>query len=275
MSEAAVERHYARSGLLEAIQEGLRRLGKDLDHLTLADLAGIDEFHSRGRAATKELAEQLGLGPDRLVLDIGAGLGGPARFLAATYGCRVVGVDLGGEYCRVAGALTRWVGLDALVSFRRASALALPFADGAFDVAWTQHAAMNIADKDRFYAEAFRVLKPGGRFALYDVLQGEGGPIHLPVPWARDAAISHLAAPQELRRLLAGAGFEITAWRDRTEAAGAAFAAAARQLRDGAPPPLGLGLLLGKDLPAIIEAMRRNLEEGRILVVEALCRRPS
>jgi SAM-dependent methyltransferase len=269
----AVERHYARADLLEAIRAALLRLGKDPALLTPADLAGFDEFHIRGRAATKELADALGLQPETGILDIGSGLGGPARHLAGTYRCRVTGIDLSADFCRVAAELTSWVGLSDRVAFRHGSALALPFDEGRFDLVWTQHTAMNIADKQTLYAEASRVLKPRGRLALYDVLQGEGGPIHLPVPWARETAISHLATPEALRRLLAGAGFEIVTWRDTTEPARAAFAAAAQQLRSSAPPPPGLALLLGDAYPAVIEAMRRNLDEGRIMVVEAVCRR--
>lgn len=269
----AVERHYARADLLEAIRAALERLGKDPARLTPADLAGFDEFHIRGRAATKELADALGLQPETGILDIGAGLGGPARHLAGTYRCRVTGIDLSDDFCRVATELTSWVGLSDRVSFHHGSALALPFDAARFDLVWTQHTAMNIADKQTLYAEASRVLKPGGRLALYDVLQGEGGPIHFPVPWAREAAISHLVTPEALRQLLAAAGFEIVTWRDTTEPARAAFAAAAQQLQTGAPPPPGLALLVGDAYPAVVEAMRRNLDEGRIAVVEAVCRR--
>ncbi len=268
MSLSPVERHYARNDLVEAIREALLRLGKDPAKLTPADLAGFDEFHTRGRAATRELAEKLALTPASLVLDIGAGLGGPARFLAETYRCRVIGIDLSAEFVHAAAALAHWVGLADRVSFRRASALDLPFADYQFDLAWTQHAAMNIADKATLYAEAFRVLKPGGRFALYDVLQGEGGPIHLPVPWAREAGISHLVAPAALKALLTGAGFEVLAWRDTTEAARAAFAPSDR------PPPPGIAVMVGEHYPAMAQAMRRNLAENRILLIEAVCQRP-
>lgn len=273
MTRTTVETHYTRGGLLEAIREALQRTGKDPAHLSPADLAPIDEFHVRGRQATLELAERLDPEKGARVLDIGSGLGGASRVLAATYGCRVTGIDLTEEYCRVAATLAEWVGLSGEVEYRQANALDLPFDDAAFDLVWTQHAAMNIPDKARLYAEARRVLKPGGRFALYDVLQGPGGPIHFPVPWARDPAISHLVTPDELRRLLTSVGFEIVSWRETTAAGREWFAEVTRRIREAGSPPLGFGLLLGQEFVEMAENMRRNLEEDRVALIEAVCRR--
>lgn len=269
-----VERHYTPDDLVATIQAGLERAGKDIGNLTLADLAPVDEFHVRGRDATRELAEKLNLTPALHVLDIGSGTGGASRFLAATYGCRVTGIDLTAAYCRAAATLARWVKLDRLVEYRQANALDLPFPDESFDAAWTQHVAMNIADKARLYAEIHRVLKPGGAFGLYDVLQGAGGPVHFPVPWAREPSISFLATPEELRRLLEQAGFRIESWRDTTSQGRAWFQTIADRLRAGGLPPLGFHLLLGPDFATMAENMRRNLDGDRIALIETVCRRP-
>jgi SAM-dependent methyltransferase len=272
--QSAVERHYGREGLSEAIRAALANLGKDPRQLTPEDLAPIDEFHVRGRAATLELAEKLKPTSQSLVLDVGAGLGGAARFLASTYGCRVIGIDVTEAYCRVATTLTQWTGLAHLVSFRLANALDLPFADYQFDAAWTQHAAMNIDDKLTHYAEAFRVLKPGGLFAVYDVLQGVAGPPHFPVPWAREPAESHLVTPAEMERLLLDAGFDILSWRDTTAEGRAWLEGAARRIREKGSPPLGMSLLFGQDFPTMAENMRRSIGEDRIALIEAVSRRP-
>lgn len=270
----AVERHYAVDNLLDAIRDGLARLGKDSGNLTLEDLAPVDEFHVRGRAATLEMGKSLGLGPDRLVLDIGCGLGGPSRLLASEYGCRVSGIDLTAAYCDVARALGDWVGLSDLVDYRKADALDLPFGDASFDAAITQHVAMNIADKGRMYDEAARVLKPEAAFAIYDVLAGEGGAPHYPLPWARDGSTSFLATPVEMERYLHGAGFEIAARRDVTAMGLEFFQAMARRRGDGGSPPLGFHLLMGDDFAAMAGNMQRNLAENRVALMEFICRAP-
>jgi ubiquinone/menaquinone biosynthesis C-methylase UbiE len=198
-----VASHYSDNlNLADLIAQNLASGGKNLKTLTTADLATVDEFHIRGRKATLELAAQMNLNADSLALDIGSGLGGPARTLAETYGCRVTGIDLTQAFCDAAAAMSAWVGLGKLTSFKQGDATNLPFADNQFDAAMTIHVAMNIAAKDKMYAEARRVVKPGGIFAVYDVLQGEGGDILYPVPWAREPSISHVATPDKMKSLL-------------------------------------------------------------------------
>ncbi|MDP6574796.1 MAG: methyltransferase domain-containing protein [Rhodospirillales bacterium] len=269
-----VARHYEKADIVAVIEGALRAAGKDPANLEPADLAPVDEFHVRGRTATKELAGRLGVDGTMHVLDVGSGLGGPSRLLAAEYGCRVSGIDLTAAYCEAAAVLAGWVGLDGLVSYRQGDALDLPFDDNAFDAAWTIHAAMNISDKPRMYAEVRRVLRPGGRFAVYDVLQGAGGEAFYPAPWARHPSISFLVTPDELRALLAEAGFAITGWRDTTELGRDWFRQVAARLSGGGPPPLGFHLLLGEGFAEMAGNQRRNLEENRIAMIEAVCEKP-
>lgn len=172
-----VERHYARDDdILLCIAAALREAGKDPSRLAPADLAPVDEFHIRGRESTVELARRAAPRTGERVLDLGCGLGGSARYLAAEHGCAVTGIDLTHAYVDAARTLTRWVGLDGRVRFEAADALALPFDDASFDLVWTEHVQMNIADKSRLYAEIARVLAPGGRLALHDFLRGTGEP---------------------------------------------------------------------------------------------------
>ncbi len=267
-----VERHYERKNLEEKLRAALVRLGKDLETLSVRDLSEIDQFHVRGFEATRELAETLELAPGEKVLDVGCGIGGPSRVLAADYGCVVTGVDLTVSYCETAEAMAGWVGMGEQLDYHAADALTLPFEDECFDVVWTQHVAMNIADKTGLYGELRRVLKPGGRLGLYDVLQGAGGEVIYPVPWARDPSISFLVTAEELRRHLEQAGFRIVSWRDRTEAAVAWFHKMRERVQECAGPPPGVSVLVGEDYQELLGNLYRSLEEGRAATVEVVCR---
>jgi ubiquinone/menaquinone biosynthesis C-methylase UbiE len=255
-----VASHYTAGGdLASAIAESLRKAGKDIGKLTTADLGTVDEFHIRGRQATLELARSLNLSVDSRVLDIGSGLGGPARTLVETYGCRVTGIDLTQAFCDAAATLSGWVGLSDRVAFRRGDATSLPFADGEFDAAMTIHVAMNIARKDRVYAEAKRVLRPGARLAMYDILQGEGGDVLFPVPWAREPSISHLATPDVMQSLLTGAGFKIVDVQDSTEEGQRWFEAMAARMAQTAVPAMTFQAFLGNHFPEMARNQVTNL----------------
>jgi len=265
-----VAQHYGQSGLLDAITDALRALDKDLDNLTPADLAPIDEFHIRGREATLELAALAGIERGCHALDVGSGLGGSSRFLATEFDCRVEGVDLTPEYCDVATSLSDLVGLGGQTEFHCASALQTPFEDNTFDLAWTQHVQMNIEDKQALYREIARVLRTGGRFVFHDILAGPGDPPHLPVPWASEPGQSFLIAPDDLRALLESVGFTVDAWVDTTKASHDWFLAGIEQRKKDGAPPLGIHLLMGDTAPAKIENVARNLKENRVTVFQAV-----
>ncbi len=199
-----VKAHYtpgSAESLADAFDRALRSWGKEGATLTPGDLAPIDQFHVGGEAATLALAALAGVGATTRVLDVGGGFGGPARTLATRYGCAVTVLDLTEAYCTVGEMLTARCGLSDHVVFRQGDALALPFPDTTFDLVWTQHSSMNIADKRQFYAETYRVLRPGGYLALYEIMAGPQAPLHYPVPWARDATISFLSRPPTRRMI--------------------------------------------------------------------------
>jgi SAM-dependent methyltransferase len=262
-----VRDHYRATGLTERLKAVL---GPEQQRLTPQQLGALDQFHTRGLAATAELARLAGITADMSVLDVGSGVGGPARFLAANHGCHVTGVDLSEPFVEAARYLTGRTGQGGQVSFECASALTLPFDDGRFDAVFLQHVAMNIADRARLYREIRRVLKRGGRFATYDVVLNGGEPHYpvpyYPVPWARTPATSFLLTAAATREAIEPAGFRTLVWQDDSEAARTWIT----QLRAAGPPPSpNLGMVMGPDFAQLAANLGRNLMEGRLGILTA------
>lgn len=259
--------YWEREHLAEAILAALAAAGKNVDALTVDDLAVTDQFHGGGKAATLRLARLLGARPGLRVLDVGGGLGGPARTLAAEFGCHVTVIDLTESFVRAARVLTARLGLDDRVSHHVGDALDLRVDAGAFDVVWTQNSGMSIADKERLYAGFQRVLGPGGRLALQEPMAGPVQPPIYPLMWARDPSTSFLRAPAEMRDLIARAGFVERAWEDVTAETAAPPTAAS------VPAHSAQRLIMGEALDAILRSNQRNRAEGRMVSIQALFER--
>jgi SAM-dependent methyltransferase len=261
-----VREHYSPTNLTERIRSALLTIAPENEPLNLGRLAPLDQFHTRGMLATAELAAAVGLEPSTRVLDLGCGIGGPARYLAATFGCKVMGVDLSPAFIDAATYLTARTGLSDRITFEAGDALHLPFEDSAFDAVFLQHVAMNIADRTALYAEARRILATGGRFATYDVVLRDGDAVY-PTPWARDASTSFLLSEGETRAALEHAGFHALLWRDDTQIAADWFQAA---LAGSAPGGPNLGLVMGPEFPMLTGNLARNLSENRLGVLSAV-----
>jgi ubiquinone/menaquinone biosynthesis C-methylase UbiE len=272
-TEQQVASHYTHGALRQAIFDALKSMGKDIDNLATADLAAADEFHLGWRAATILLAKDLGLKRGMHVLDVGSGVGGPARFFAEAHGCRVTGIDLTEEFVQVATELTRRCGLGDLVSFRQGSALDLPFGAGAFDAATLIHVGMNIADKARLFHNVRRVLKPGGPFAVYEVMRVADGDLPYPMPWAQSGETSFVETPETYRRLLNDAGFAIEREENRREFV-LKLAAEMREkaAAHGAPTTLGIPILMGPAWRERLTNVMTTLERGTIAPVQMIVR---
>jgi SAM-dependent methyltransferase len=272
--EVTLNKHYGREGMGDAILAALREAGKDPDTIIADDLSPVAEFHIGAQAATLELAQLAGTGEGMRVLDVGSGLGGPARTLAQHYGCQVTGLDLTEEFCRVATMLSGLTGMQDHVSFLHGDALDMPFEDGSFDLVWSQQATMNIEDKAKLYEEANRVLAVGGRLVFQEVLGGPVTPLHFPVPWARESGLSYLPTPEAIRDVLAKAGFREMIWRDVTaQYLGEYRKLAAKTADPTGPPPLGVHLILGPDAGRMRKNVVRNLEEQRIVLVQCVLKK--
>lgn len=270
-SPDSVERHYTQGGLLARILSALTEAGHDTDRLTADVLAPLDHLHTGGLGSTMAQADAIGFTGDDHVLDLGCGIGGPARYVAATYGCRVTGIDLTAEFIDVAKELTSRCGLADSVMFRRGDVLYLPFGDDAFDVVLSQNLSMNIADKDTMYREITRVLKPGGKLTSLDYVQGTVGDPHYPTGWADTADISHLLPPDDMREVIERNGLRVIEWVERSDMVVAA--AAKPSASEGKPGSLGLHVALGDDYPVRQRNVVRNLSENRLRYIMIVAER--
>ena len=270
--EQDVAGYYTRGHLEESINRALTQAGKNLANLTHDDLSVLDEFHAGGREATQDLASQMDLHPGLRVLDVGSGIGGPARYFAAEQGCKVTGIDLTEEFVLVARSLTHRTKLDNAAEFLHGSALALPFQVPTFDRAYTIHVCMNIADKPALFREVRRVLKPDGLFGIFDLMRTGEGPIRFPVPWALTEETSFVSRVSEYRDALTAAGFHVTHERRRGAFALEFMQRAMARMAQGGPPVLGLHLLMGEPTRVMLGNVFAMIQEGVMEPVELIAR---
>ncbi len=266
--------HYASADIAGRVLAALHAANGADAPVTPEALAPIDHFHGRGVVATGELAALLKPQPGERVLDIGSGIGGPARWIAAKCGCHVTGVDLTPEFCEAARVLNAGCGMADRVTIIEGSALDLPLPDASFDRAYSQNVVMNIADKPRFYREAFRVLRPGGVLALSNQCVGTAGEPYFPVPWAATPETSFLATPEETHADLLVAGFEIVSFRDTTDGLLPAVNRHRERLERDGLPPLSVHVILGERMREMQINSARSTEDGRLRSIEALVRKP-
>jgi ubiquinone/menaquinone biosynthesis C-methylase UbiE len=265
MTASEIGTQYATGLSRQSIERALVGAGKDMAHLTPADLGALEDFHTMGRIATGQLAGLAAITGQDSVLDAGTGIGGTARFLATTYGCEVTAVDLTEEYCDTARWLNELTGLGRQITVRQADVTRLPFADASFDVAISQHVQMNVADKSRLYGEARRVLVTGGRLAIWDITAGRPGTLDYPLPWADQPDRSHLVPAAALRAAIEAAGFTVGHWADLSDDAAAVMRAVLSQ----PPAPLGLHAFV-PDFAAKAANLTTALSDGRLRVIQAV-----
>lgn len=266
--------HYATTGLLARLESALRADGVDPAHPSVEALAPYDQFHGRGLEATEDMAALVEVRPTDHLLDVGSGLGGPARWFSARFGCRVTGIDLTPEYCAIAEHLTRLTGLDARVHFQVCGALEMPFAAGTFDGAYSMFVSMNIEDKARLYHEIHRVLRPGGWLVLSEIARGRDGDVAYPTPWAATAAESFLATVDDTRKGLQSAGLEVLQVKNDLQRA-IDFGTRSRAMVDrGEKPAYRANALIHGDMAgAMLANVARGYQQGTLVPIEVVARK--
>ncbi len=233
-----------------------------------------------GLLPTQRLAERAGVKKGDRVLDAGCGMGGPARYLARTYDCEVTGIDVTGPYLETAHLLNEVTGLSDKVTLHKADVTDIPFDNESFDVVWTQHAAQSIPDKQVFFTELFRVLKPGRKAVIHDMFRGPGSPVHFPAFWGPDDSVSFLSTDEEMRSLFADAGFKVVHWLDTTAEARAANAAmhdegAKMELEEETIEGLDIFLLFGEETMVLATNSVKDMDVGSVGLFEAVLERPA
>ena len=269
-----VSGHYTSGDLLARLEARLREDGVDPGRPTFEALAPYDHFHGRGLEATEDMANRLLVSETDHILDVGSGIGGPARYFARRFGCRVSGIDVTAEFCDVARHLTSLLALEERVSIDQGDALAMPFGAAVFDGVYSMNVSMNIADKRALYHEIHRVLKPGAWLGLSEVVQGPGGEPDYPTPWARTASSSFLAILAETRANLVASGFTVESLRETTEAS-FAYAGRSRAVVEagGKPPHRAVSLIHGALAEEVMANAGRALRERHTLPIEVVCRK--
>ena len=270
--EDAINNQYGQKDLSDNILATLQKESLNTAELIKEALAPIEELHLRGSAATFELAQKVDLNEKMKVLDIGSGIGGPARKLASRFGCHVTGLDLSKEYCRAAEVINDHIGLRNKIKIQQGNALEMPFNDDAFDAAFLQHVLMNIEDKSRLFSQVSRILRPKGRLAINTVCFGIKSPVHYPVIWANSSDISFLLSADDLQILINESGFKQLSWNDDTKKVLEGIERARTKPRSDKPRPINPGLFVW-DISTKWRNIVRNLKEERIVVIQAIFER--
>ena len=270
----SISDHWGTGDVYARIMKAMAAASISPDTVTVEQMAPADHFHARGFPATVELADTLPIEAGHRIVDIGCGVGGPARYLAKRFGCRVSGVDITEPFVEAANKLTALLKMEGQVAVELGDGQQLPYGDAMFEGGYTQHVTMNIADRARFFGEAFRVLKPGAFFALTEHGLGPAGSPHYPLPWSEDGSGAYLVTPADTVAYLEGVGFVDVEVEDTGAKYLAGYRRAIELAAQGALPPFGAHILMGHTAPAKTKNAARNIEEGRTHPVQVICYKP-
>lgn len=270
----AISDHWGKGDVFGRILEAMERAGIDPETVTIEELTPVDHFPARGFPATVELADALPIKQGDRLVDIGCGIGGPARYLAKRFRCHVDGLDITAPFVEAGNKLSELVGMEGMVVFRHGDGQKLPYSSETFDGGYTQHVTMNVPNRDLFFGEAFRVLKPGAFFALTEHGLGDVSEPHHAVPWSEDGYGAYLMRPADTVACLERAGFVDVVVTDTGAKYLAGYNAAIELAEAGKAPTFGVHILLGKRAPQIVRNAARNIAERRTQPVQIVCYKP-
>ena len=274
IDEKKVEKHYSQGSIIDLILGGIKSMGKTIKNINIDDLALVDEFHIGGLEATKNFINKLAIDPSHHILDIGCGIGGPSRYTAETFKCKVTGVDLTKEYIEVGNTICEWVGLSENISLQQASALYTPFENNQFDAAYMMHVGMNIKKKKELTDEIYRIIKPGSLFGIYDVMKTGEKDLIYPVPWAQTKETSEVNTPEYYKQCLSQSGFSICEETDKKDFALNYFKNMVEKInKKNSFPPLGIHILMGDNAKEKIKNSHINLKSGSIKPYEIIAKK--
>ena len=255
----SVAQHYGNDGIVSRITSALAEAGFDTNNLEPDVFAGADEFHIGGRKGSEFVADALEIDPGQLVLDIGSGIGGPARYIANTLGVKVEGIDLTPEFVEAASEITEMVGMTEQVSFQVGSATSIPFDDDTFDASTMIHVGMNIADKELLFNEIARGSKSDAKIVIYDDMRTGEDDLVFPMPWSSTTEFSFVEPVDVYVAAAEKAGLKLVTVDDYAEVARSFF-----NNPPSEPPPVNLGHLMGTGMPEMFANARNAINSGAI-----------
>ena len=255
----SVAQHYGNDGIVSRIVSALADAGFDTNDLEPNVFAGADEFHIGGHKGSEYVAKALDIEPGQRLLDIGSGIGGPARFIANTLDVTVEGIDLTPEFVEAAVEITEMVGMTEQVSFQVGSATSIPFDDDTFDASTMLHVGMNIPDKGLLFSEMARVTKHDGSIVVYDVMRTGEDDLVFPMPWSSTSEYSFVDTVDAYVKAAENAGLELLTVDDHADMALSSFSNPQSD-----PPPVNLGHLMGTGMPEMVANAGNAIKGGTI-----------
>jgi len=266
-----IENFWTRGDLYSRINQAMSDSGLNNKKLEIEDLFPIDQYHARGIGATKDLGKRMPITKNQKILDVGCGLGGPARYYAKEFKCHITGVDITPSFIEIGNNFNRLTSMSTMVDLYVGNGEKLEFEDEVFDGAYSQHVTMNISDRMKFFSEIYRVLKKGSFFAFTEHGLGpECDPI-FPLPWADNQEMSFLLPLENTNAILKEIGFQKIKIIETGDKYIAGYEKLIQKQPKSEKPTLGIHVIGGSSMHERSINSMRSIKENRTLPFEIVC----